>query len=94
MTATALRLPDLPFSPELALVDPELRSRALSALPRVEPFEFLRLRDVPVAVARPEPQRLAAALAYLLVAIVRTCAFNACVFVSVALVVLLLNLVA
>jgi hypothetical protein len=92
--ATALHPAEAPVSPELALVDPDLRSRALASLPRVEAFEFLRLREVALPVARPEPARLAAALAYLLVALVRTCAFNLCVFASVALVVLLLNLLA
>jgi hypothetical protein len=30
------------LSPELALVDPQLRLRALALLPPVEPFDFLR----------------------------------------------------
>jgi hypothetical protein len=34
-------------SPELALVDPELRVMALRGLPRLEPFDFLRLDSVP-----------------------------------------------
>ena len=34
-------------SPELALVDPELRVWALGQLPRLEPYDFLRLDDAP-----------------------------------------------
>jgi hypothetical protein len=75
-------------SPELALVDPDLRADALALLPRVEPFDFLRLRDLPSpAAARP----FVAALAYVAVAVLRTCAFNAFVFASVVGLVLLLN---
>jgi hypothetical protein len=79
-------------SPELALVDSELRMHALAALPPVEPFAFLELRDLPLPVQARKTRRLGAALAYLVVAIVRTSMFDACVFASVALVVLLLNL--
>ena len=42
---------DLVISPELALVDPELRRRALAALARPTPPPFLRL--TPTAVDRP-----------------------------------------
>ena len=34
-------------SPELALIDPELRAHALSGLPRLEPFDFLRFSGEP-----------------------------------------------
>ena len=34
-------------SPELALIDRELREAALAALPRIEPFDFLRFTTVP-----------------------------------------------
>ena len=34
-------------SPELVLVDPELREAAVAALPQVEPFDFLRFTTVP-----------------------------------------------
>jgi hypothetical protein len=37
-------------SPELALVDPELRLTALADLPSVDPFDFLRFRH------RPQPR--------------------------------------
>jgi hypothetical protein len=36
------------ISPELALIDPILRTDALGALPHVEPFDFLRFPE-PVA---------------------------------------------
>ena len=49
-------------SPELALVDPILRTDALAALPHVEPFEFLRFADDPVAPARKPPLAVAAAV--------------------------------
>jgi hypothetical protein len=48
------------ISPELALVDPILRTDALAALPHVEPFDFLRFRDDPVAAARKPPLVVAA----------------------------------
>ena len=35
------------LSPELALVDPQLRTRAMVLLPPVEPFEFLRVLRQP-----------------------------------------------
>jgi hypothetical protein len=93
MSELAIRAPrGAVVSPELALVDPELREHALAVLPRVEPFEFLHLRDIPLQEHARKARRLAAALAYLLVAIVRTCAFDACVFASVTAVVLLLSL--
>ena len=34
-------------SPELALIDPELRADALSGLPSLEPFDFLRFSGEP-----------------------------------------------
>jgi hypothetical protein len=34
-------------SPELVLVDPELRQAAVARLPHVEPFDFLRFTTVP-----------------------------------------------
>lgn len=76
-------------SPELALVDPDLREAALARLPRVEPFDFLRLRDLPPPSAAARP--LAAAAVYFALAVLRTCAFNAFVFASVFALVLLLN---
>lgn len=80
------------FSPELALVDDELRVLALAELPSVEPFEFLQLRDLPAPAEPRAARRFTAGLVYLVVAILRTCVFNACVFASVALVVLGLSL--
>ncbi|MGZ4339294.1 MAG: hypothetical protein ACXVQ3_04490 [Gaiellaceae bacterium] len=90
-------------SPELALVDGELREQALPLLPRVEPFAFLQLttRTGPAPFdpyrgapqVRSRPPRIVAALSYLLVAVLRVSVFNACVFVGVAVLVFLLNLV-
>jgi hypothetical protein len=82
------------MSPELALVDPELRARAVAGLPRVRPYAFLEQRPAPLVVAAPAAPafRASAAFAYLLVAIARTFAFDAVVFVSVAVCVLLANL--
>lgn len=34
-------------SPELVMVDPEVREAAVAALPHVEPFDFLRFTTVP-----------------------------------------------
>ena len=91
MYALALHPSEAPaVSPELALVDPELRARALAALPRVEPFDFLRLRDLSLPT-RAEVRRSAAALAYLAIALVRTCVFNAFVFGTVVILVAVLN---
>jgi hypothetical protein len=50
------------ISPELALVDPILRNDALAALPYVEPFDFLRFPDHPVAPARTPPLVVAVAV--------------------------------
>ena len=83
------------MSPELALVDPELRSYAVDLLPRVRPYAFLELPPVPVGVpVRSEtPEfRVSAAFAYLLVAVMRMAAFDAVVFASVAACVLIANL--
>ena len=84
------------LSPELALVDPQLRAHAVSVLPPIRPFAFLELPPFPID----EPQtaapsvRVSAVLAYLLVAIARTFVFDAFVFASVAVCVLLANLFA
>jgi len=83
------------MSPELALVDPDLRAHAVAGLPRVHPYAFLELRSLPELRAESPPAfRASAVLAYLLVAIARTVAFDAVVFASVAACVLLANLFA
>jgi hypothetical protein len=86
------------MSPELALVDPELRAYAIELLPTVRPYAFLELRtlvvDIPVVPAPARTSYASAALAYLAVAIMRTLAFDAVVFVSIAVCVLLANLFA
>jgi hypothetical protein len=72
----------VPISPELALVDPQLRTEAIRAMPYLEPFGFL---VVPAAVeaigplppgsvaagARPPLRLVLAALVYLLGAAAR-----------------------
>jgi hypothetical protein len=80
------------MSPELALVDPELRADAVARLPPIYVNAFLEVRPRPV-----EPRtsvRPSAALAYLLIALVRTAIFEAVVFAAIFIVVLLANLFA
>ena len=96
----------LVVSPELALVDAELRDEALALLPAVRPFGFL---DRPLGASfppewhdrepapdhrEPRPGLAVAAAAYAVGAILRTLAFNLVVFAAVALVVLVVNLAA
>ena len=93
------------MSPELALVDPELRAAAIARLPPIYVNAFLEVRPTPVVtlvappvalpVERREiPPRASAALAYLLVAVARTVVFEAAVFVAVVAIVLLASLLA
>jgi hypothetical protein len=84
------------ISPELVLIDPELRAYALAALPPVREFGFLDLRRIPnqQAPAVAPTFHISAALAYLALAIGRTIAFDAVVFACVAAVVLLTSLFA
>ena len=82
------------MSPELALVDPELRAHAVAGLPPVRAFAFLELRLLSIDEAAAPSFRASAAVAYLLLAIVRTCVFDALVFASVVACVLLANLFA
>jgi len=83
------------MSPELALVDPELRADAVARLPRIYVNSFLEFPPLPAAVptARRPGFSLGAALAYLVFSIVRTAAFDAVVFAAVALLVFLASLV-
>jgi hypothetical protein len=80
------------MSPELALVDPELRADAVARLPPIYVNAFLEMRARPVE--RRPSFRPSAALIYLAVAIVRTCVFDFVLFASVATCVLLANLIA
>ena len=83
------------MSPELALVDPDLRAYAVAGLPRVQPYAFLELRSVPIDKRPAAPTvRASAVFAYLLLAIARTAAFDAVVFASVVACVLVANLLA
>jgi hypothetical protein len=81
------------MSPELALVDPELRADAVARLPPIYVNAFLEVRALPVVEQRPS-FRPSAALVYLAVAIVRTCVFDAVLFASIATCVFLANLIA
>lgn len=85
------------MSPELALIDPELRADAVASLPPIYVNAFLEVR--PRVLPQPSERRASstrtsAALAYLLVAVVRTLVFEAVVFAAVFAVVLLANLFA
>jgi hypothetical protein len=83
------------MSPELALVDPELRADAIARLPPIYVNAFLQFPAAPIRVV-PAPKHssptVSATLAYLMVAIGRTLAFDALVFASIAALVLLANL--
>jgi hypothetical protein len=88
------------LSPELALVDPELRLQAVAGLPELAPFDFLRFKVV-VLPPRPEPDELprrsslpVAAAAYVVAAVVRVIVFDGMFFLAVAAAVFLLNLLA
>ena len=80
------------MSPELALVDPELRADAVARLPPIYANAFLELRDSPVE-QRPSFSP-SAVLAYLALAVVRTAVFEVAVFAAVFAAVLLANLFA
>lgn len=86
------------MTPELALVDPELRADAIAELPPIYVNAFLEFPDapvfaVPVAQHR-QPSLASAALAYLLLAVARTVVFEAAVFAAVAVLVFLASLFA
>ncbi len=80
------------MSPELALVDPELRADGIARLPPIYVNAFLEARPVVVAPRRGSP-RGAAAASYLLLAIVRTLVFEAAVFAAVFAAVLIASLI-
>jgi len=80
------------MSPELALVDPELRADAVARLPPIYVNAFLEVRPRPAV--RTASVRPSAALTYLLIAVVRTALFEAVVFAAVFVVVLLANVFA
>jgi hypothetical protein len=83
------------MSPELALVDPELRAEAVARLPPIYVNAFLEFAPappVPAVPRRPAPTRASAALTYLALALVRTFVFEAAIFAAIAIVVLLASL--
>ncbi len=85
------------LSPELALVDPELRLQAVAVLPELAPFDFLRFKVAsPADLIEPETlQRRSplpvAAVAYFVAALVRVLVFDGMFFLAVAAAVVLLN---
>ena len=98
------------MSPELALVDPELRADAIAGLPPIYVNAFLKgparvvipaqvivfpapVVAVPAPVIDSPSVRVPAALAYFVVALGRTLAFDALVFASVAILVLFASLI-
>jgi hypothetical protein len=87
------------MSPELALVDPDLRADAVARLPPIYVNAFLEFAELPVVpVATPGVRtrgfRPSAALMYLALAIARTVVFDAIVFISVFALVLIASAVA
>ncbi len=81
-------------SPELALVDPDLRATAIAGLPAVQPYAFLDFPALPPVVVVPRVSRVRAAAVYTGISLVRTLAVNAAVLVGIAVVVLVINLFA
>ncbi len=82
------------MSPELALVDPELRAEAVARLPPIYVNAFLDFPEVAVSPAvepavRTMGFRPSAVLAYLALSITRTALFDLVVFASVFALVLL-----
>jgi hypothetical protein len=81
------------ISPELALVDPLLRTDALAALPHVEPFDFLRFPEpVPSVRSRRPPLALAAA-AYTATAAARVVVMDGLFVLALAALVLAVNVI-
>jgi hypothetical protein len=94
------------ISPELALVDPDLRSAAIAELPRPETVAFLRLAPAPrtapaaeraegfaaVQVARPHVSLPVAAAAYAVAAIIRVALFDLSVALALAMLIVTLIL--
>jgi hypothetical protein len=77
-------------SPELALVDPILRTDALAALPHVEPFDFLRFAPDPVAPPR-QPPLVVAAAAYAVSSAARVAVMDGLFVLGLAVAVLVVN---
>jgi hypothetical protein len=90
------------MSPELALVDPELRADAIARLPAVYANAFLEFPPDPAPVptwafapgrvVAPSRSRASAALAYLVLALMRTLVFEVAVFAAVFAAVLVASL--
>lgn len=85
------------MTPELALVDPELRADAIARLPPIYVNSFLEFPELPppvLAERHGTTPRASAVLAYLLLTVARTVVFEAAVFAAVAVLVLLASLLA
>jgi hypothetical protein len=94
------------ISPELALVDPELRSAAIAALPPPETFAYMRLAPLPraapvaevaddfaaVEAASLQVSLPVAAAAYAVTAIVRAALFDLSLLLALVVLIALLNL--
>lgn len=86
-------------SPELALIDPELRRQATSALAHVEPYAFLPRAGVFAAVSRADvrarhlPVPVAAAF-YLIDGLMRMLVTGAVFMIAIGAVIAILTLVA
>jgi hypothetical protein len=78
-------------SPELALVDPILRTDALAVLPPVEPFDFLRFPADPVAPPR-KPPLVVAATVYALSSAARVAVMDGLFVLALAATVLAVNI--
>jgi hypothetical protein len=79
-------------SPELALVDPILRTDALAALPHVEPFDFLHFAPETVAPPR-QPPLVVAATAYAVSSAARVAVMDGLFVLVLAAAVLVVNVV-
>jgi hypothetical protein len=80
------------ISPELALVDPVLRTDALAALPHVEPFDFLRFREpLPATVRTRRPPVALAAVVYTASAAARVAVMDGLFVLALAAAVLAVN---
>ena len=80
------------ISPELALVDPLLRTDALAALPHVEPFDFLRFREPALAAVHTRRPPLAlAAVVYTASAAARVAVMDGLFILALAAAVLAVN---
>ena len=79
------------ISPELALVDPILRTDALGALPHIEPFDFLRFPDPPPRARSWHPPLALAAAVYAASSLARVAVMDGLFVLGLAAAVLAVN---